>query len=198
MSCYSWAPALCARVAAQLKAKFALTSMGGVKYLLGIEITLDGVPKTSCLASVLTSKNSSRNLFSRILMGAGHRKLQLSHEQWSKQTDIPYRKLVGQLQYLVSGSRPDIAHAVRHLGKFLSCYTEQHYREVERVLRYLLQTRDYALHLDIVHGDNVDILVFTDSDYANDPDDVKLVSDDITFLDGNVIAYGSRKQGINA
>ncbi|KAE9347949.1 hypothetical protein PF008_g7577 [Phytophthora fragariae] len=52
--------------------------------------------------------------------------------------------------------------------------------------------------MDVIPGNNVSIAVFTDSDYANDPDDSKSLSGYITFLDGNVISYSSRKQGINA
>ncbi|KAE9017120.1 hypothetical protein PR003_g23404 [Phytophthora rubi] len=36
--------------------------------------------------------------------------------------DVDYQCIVGSLQYLVSCSRPDIASAVRTLGKFLTCY----------------------------------------------------------------------------
>ncbi|KAE9094861.1 hypothetical protein PF007_g17611 [Phytophthora fragariae] len=194
-------PDLCDQVALQLEAKFTLTSMGEVKYLLGIEITIDRLHNRVVY--------SQRSHIDKLLKKFG---LSNSYGCWTPQAtsesrakqhpadvaDMPYRELVGGLQYLVSGSRPDIAHAVRHLGKFLSCFTETHYREGQRVLRYLLQTRDYALHMDVVPGNNVAISVFTDSDYANDPDDSKSVCGYVTFLDGNVISYGSRKQGINA
>jgi hypothetical protein len=53
------------------------------------------------------------------------------------------------------------------------------------------------MHMDVIPGDDVCIPVFTDSDYANDPADAKSVSGNVTYLDGNVISYGSRKQGIN-
>ena len=37
------------------------------------------------------------------------------------QQKYQYRELVGCLQYLVRGTRPDIANAVRELSRFLSC-----------------------------------------------------------------------------
>ncbi|KAE8906206.1 hypothetical protein PF005_g21427 [Phytophthora fragariae] len=52
--------------------------------------------------------------------------------------------------------------------------------------------------MDVVLREKVEVVVYTDSDYANDPDDAKSISGYITYLDGNVISYGSRKQGINA
>jgi hypothetical protein len=59
--------------------------------------------------------------------------------------DADYQCIVGSLQYLVSCSRPDISSAVRTLGKFLTCYTKEHFVLAKRVLRYLQGTRDYGL-----------------------------------------------------
>ncbi|RAW25625.1 hypothetical protein PC110_g17962 [Phytophthora cactorum] len=194
--------ALCSQVAAQLESKFTLTSMGEVRYLLGIEITLDGVHNRIVYSQrshidKLLKKFNLENSYGCWTPQATS-EFRAKPKPFPKDAAVPYRELVGGLQYLVSGSRPDIAHAVQHLGKFLSCYTEAHYREAERVQRYLHQTRDYALHMNVIPGKDVDISVFTDSDYANDPDDAKSISGYVTFLDGNVISYGSRKQGINA
>ncbi|KAG3156920.1 hypothetical protein PC128_g21768 [Phytophthora cactorum] len=52
--------------------------------------------------------------------------------------------------------------------------------------------------MDVVPGEAVEVVVDTDSDYANDPDDAKSISGYITFMDGNDISCGSRKQDINA
>lgn len=76
----------------------------------------------------------------------------------------PYCELVGALQYLVSGSRPDIAHVVRKLGEHLSAFTIEHYDQGKRVLRYLKFTRDYGLVMRVKDGNEVDLLVYTDAD----------------------------------
>ncbi|KAG3142691.1 hypothetical protein PC116_g21492 [Phytophthora cactorum] len=47
---------------------------------------------------------------------------------------LPYRELVAALQYLVNTSRPDIAHATRHLGKFLATNNHTHYAQAKRML----------------------------------------------------------------
>lgn len=41
--------------------------------------------------------------------------------------DIDYQSIVSSLQYLVSCSRPDIVNAVRTLGKYLNCYTNERF-----------------------------------------------------------------------
>ncbi|OWZ14451.1 Integrase, catalytic core protein [Phytophthora megakarya] len=111
---------------------------------------------------------------------------------------LSYRELVGALGYLVSGTRPDIAHAVRHLGKYLANFDVTHYELARYVLRYLTATADYKLVKDVREGKAVPLLLYTDADYANDPDDRKSISGYVTMIDGNVISYASRKQGLNA
>ncbi|OWZ14254.1 polyprotein [Phytophthora megakarya] len=111
---------------------------------------------------------------------------------------LPYRELVGPLQYLVSASRPDIAHAVRNLGKYLSNYTFEHPFMAKRVLRYLAHTVDYGLVNDVGGSTRVTLTCFTGADYANDDADRKNISGYVTMLNGNVVSYVSRKQKINA
>lgn len=89
---------------------------------------------------------------------------------------------------------------MRHLGKFLANFTPSHDADAKQVLRYLLQPEECALHMSGLPGDDVCTCItsFTDSDYADDPDDTKPVSGYVMYLDGNVISFGSRKQGTNA
>ncbi|KAE8969750.1 hypothetical protein PR001_g27405 [Phytophthora rubi] len=195
-------PELCYKVATQLKSAFTLTSMGEVKYLLGIEINIDRTHdkivycQRAYIDKILKTFNMQDAYGCWTPQSTSESKANL--KPLAPDTKLPYREIVGSLQYLVSGSRPDIAHAVRHRGKYLSCFEHKHFREAQRVLRYLKQTRDHGLHMDVVLGEKVEVTVYTDSDYANDPDDAKSISGYITYLDGNVISYGSRKQGINA
>lgn len=106
---------------------------------------------------------------------------------------LPYRELVGALQYLASASRPDIAHATRHLGKFLANYDHTHYAQAKRVIRYLKATCDYGLVMTVEQGDGVHISCYSDADYANDPEDRRIISGYVTMLDGNVVSYASKK-----
>ena len=60
-------------------------------------------------------------------------------------SNIPYRELVGYLQYLVTCTRPDIANAVRILGRHTDAYTAETYSRDKRVLLYLKGTRTFGL-----------------------------------------------------
>ncbi|KAE8911626.1 hypothetical protein PF003_g4602 [Phytophthora fragariae] len=191
---------LCAKVAASLQETFELTTMGNVKYLLGVEILINR-PRREV---VYCQRQYVHELLKRFHMencnGCA------TPEAVSESTAVvpatsdymPYRELVGALQYLVGASRPDIAHATRHLGKYLACYDHTHYAQAKRVLRYLKATSEFGLLMNVTTGDEVRVAAYSDADYANDPVDRRSVSGYVTTLDGNVVSYASRKQEINA
>ncbi|KAE9016164.1 hypothetical protein PR001_g7958 [Phytophthora rubi] len=191
---------LCRSVAQQLAEEFELTALGPVKYLLGVEILIDPLRKEV----VYCQRQHVKDILKRFNMescngcatpeGTTPQQLRAPMDK----SYLPYRELVGALQYLVSASRPDIAHGVRNLGKYLSNYTYEHYFMAKRVLRYLASTVDYGLVNTIGTGSRVTVACFTDADYANDVDDRKSISGYVTMLDGNVVSYASRKQEINA
>ncbi|KAE9069994.1 hypothetical protein PF007_g27102 [Phytophthora fragariae] len=118
----------------------------------------------------------------------------------SEPSDLPYREIVGAFQYLVSGSRPDIAHVVRRLGQYMACFGAVHYAQAKRVLRYLQTTKHFGLSM-VTGSNHVDLLrveAYSDADYANDKEDRQSVSGYVTMVNGSVVSYGSRKQGLNA
>lgn len=83
----------------------------------------------------------------------------------------PYRELVEALGYLVSGMRPDLAHAVRNLSKYLACFDHRHFALGKYVLRYLMAMTDFGLVRDIGEGSTVNLLLYTYAHFANDPVD---------------------------
>ncbi|KAE8878305.1 hypothetical protein PF006_g27964 [Phytophthora fragariae] len=186
---------LCAKVAASLQETFELTTMGNVKYLLGVEILINR-PRREI---VFCQRQYVHEVLKRFHMencnGCA------TPEAVSESTAVvpatsnylPYRELVGALQYLEGASRPDMAHATRHLGKYLACYDHTHYAQAKRVLRYLKATSDFGLLMNVMTGDEVRVAAYSDADYANDPVDRRSVSGYVTTLDGNVVSYASRK-----
>jgi hypothetical protein len=116
----------------------------------------------------------------------------------SKQTEedinLPYRSLVGALQYLVSATRPDIAFAVRFLSSHNHDYTKAHWKMAKRVLKYLKGT----LTLGLQYGGNVSAtpVAYSDADFANDKEDSKSISGSIVMLGGAAITYMSKKQSL--
>ena len=105
-----------------------------------------------------------------------------------------YRGVVGSLQYLVRGTRPDIANAVRELSRFLSCYNRTHWDAARRVLKYLKGTSTYGLLLD---GNTSDVTyeVYTDARFACLPTERKSVSGYVIKMAETSVSWCSSKQG---
>ena len=105
---------------------------------------------------------------------------------------------VGQVMYLIKHSRPDLMSVVRELSKVLGKATEAAYKELLRCIKFVLCTKNKGLKID--PAEPVDgvwkLEVFSDSDWAGDPDDRKSVGCYIIFLNGAPIAWRARKQKV--
>ncbi|GMF51860.1 unnamed protein product [Phytophthora fragariaefolia] len=110
--------------------------------------------------------------------------------------DVDYRSIVGSLQYLVSCSRPDIANAVRTLGKFLNCYTKEHFVLAKRVLRYLQGTREYGLVWYKPESPGLQLIAYAGANLGSEKDDRRSITGFVLQLNGCTFAYKSKKQSI--
>lgn len=108
-------------------------------------------------------------------------------------TKLPYKELLGSLMYIMMGTRPDICFSVGYFGRFQDCATDEHFKHLLRVLKYLKTTIDYKLCFE--HSNNV-FEGFADSDFANDAIDRKSVSGCCFKLFNNLISWTSKKQSI--
>jgi len=84
-----------------------------------------------------------------------------------------YRSGVGMLLYLVKHSRPDISNSVRELTKVLDGATQAHWKAMVRVIKYVLDTKMYALKLQPREGKLPGISYlegFSDSEFAGGRD----------------------------
>ena len=77
-----------------------------------------------------------------------------------------YRTGVGMLLYLVKYSRPDISNAVQELSKGMKEPTPNAFKELKRVLKFVLDTRNKGLKMEPKYEDEVnwEMTVYTDSD----------------------------------
>jgi hypothetical protein len=82
---------------------------------------------------------------------------------------VPYRNAVGSLLFVAMGTRPDIANAVREVGRFVSNPRWPHWLAVQRIFRYLQGTKDLGLHYRR-HEEQLQLVGYADSDWANNVD----------------------------
>ncbi|CAI7735903.1 unnamed protein product [Closterium sp. NIES-53] len=78
-----------------------------------------------------------------------------------------YRQKVGSLQFASTTTRPDIAFACSKLGSGLTVRSDNHWREVDRFLHYLCDTRDIALEFG-GGSKSLCLVGYGDADYAGD------------------------------
>jgi hypothetical protein len=104
---------------------------------------------------------------------------------------VPYRQAIGSLQYLVQGTRPDIAFAVSKLGQYSSNPEMKHWNALKHVLRYLQSTADFELKIEI---GEVRIDAFCDADWASCIDERKSQTGYLVRVGNSPVIWKSYKQ----
>jgi hypothetical protein len=109
---------------------------------------------------------------------------------------IRYMSAIGSLLYVSLGTRPDIAHAVNEVSKFMQNPCQEHWIAVKRIMRYLNGTINKCL---VFKNNNTDIKslnieAYCDADWAGDKDDRKSTTGVVIKLNGNTISWLTRKQ----
>eukprot|EP00253_Pinus_taeda_P013698 PITA_13698 len=114
-----------------------------------------------------------------------------AQEEEEDMSHVPYASAVGNLMYAMVCTRPDIAHAVGVLSRFMSKQGKQHWTTVKLVFRYLHGTSDYGLCYQGRPGlDKVlDICGFVDADWAGDLDQRRSTSGYVFNLFGGVVSW---------
>ena len=111
----------------------------------------------------------------------------LSIEDQSK-----YRSGVGMLLYLVKHSRPDISNAVRELSKVADGATQDHWKALLRVIKYVLSTETHGLKIKPSVKETFYMEGISDSEYAGDKDSRISVYGYILYFCGAPIAWKSK------
>ncbi|RVX05968.1 Retrovirus-related Pol polyprotein from transposon TNT 1-94 [Vitis vinifera] len=105
---------------------------------------------------------------------------------------IPYASAVGSLMYAQVCTRPDIAYIVGMLDRYLSNPGMDHWRAAKRVMRYLQRTKEYMLTYRRL--DQLELIGYSDSDFAGCQDNRRSTSGYIYLLAGGAISWRSAKQ----
>jgi hypothetical protein len=89
-----------------------------------------------------------------------------------------YHSVVGSLLHLTKHSRPDISNAVRELSKCTDGAAPPAYKEMKRLVKFVINTSDYGLKVKPSYskGDKWKITVFMDSDWVGDKNNRHSVS----------------------
>ncbi|GJZ06969.1 retrovirus-related pol polyprotein from transposon TNT 1-94 [Tanacetum coccineum] len=114
-----------------------------------------------------------------------------SKKNIEKMDRVPYALAVGSLMYAMVCTRPDLAHAVGVVSRFLSNPGKKHWEAVKWIFRYLRGTSK----LGITFGNGKPMLVgYTDSDLAGNKDNMKSTSGYLMTFAGGAVSWQSRLQ----
>ncbi|XP_055824279.1 uncharacterized mitochondrial protein AtMg00810-like [Solanum dulcamara] len=102
-----------------------------------------------------------------------------------------YRSLAGALQYLTF-TRPDISYAMQQVCLHMHAPTNEHMRDLKRIIRYLQGTLTHSLHL---YKYSVNRLIsYTNADWGGCPNTHYFTSGYCIFLGDNLVSWSSKRQ----
>ncbi|QRV82277.1 Pol polyprotein/retrotransposon [Ceratobasidium sp. AG-Ba] len=191
----------------RLSGMFDIKDLGAADQILGMEVTRDRTAKTL----KLTQRKFLRSLLEEhgmldcrpmdTPMLANALKTLPSHEEAldDKATefmrDKNYRRLLGCLNWLAQGTRPDIAYSVSRLGQAQSNPHPAHWNALKHILRYLSRTLDMGLVYSGAKS-GLKAHMYTDSSFADCPFTRKSHSGFVTIMAGAAVSHSSKKQGL--
>ena len=189
-----------------LTKNFEMKDLGDASFVLGIQILRDrsrgilGLSQKSYIEKVL-GRFGMKNCASGDTPIAKGDKFSLSQCPKNKleikeMENIPYASAIGSLMYAQVCTRPDIAFIVGVLGRYLSNPGVDHWKAAKRVMRYLKRTKDYMLTYR--RSDRLEIIGYTDSDFAGCQDSKRSTSGYVYMLAGGAISWRSAKQTLIA
>ena len=159
----------------QMRSIWTISDLGTVHLVVGIAIEWKRETK-QVLLSQTALIDKIINVFGQataapvsIPMDPGLKLQWIDHSSLPRQDQadlvkIPYRSLIGCLLYPTIGTRPDISYAIQQLSQYLDNYSYVHWHAAIQVVWYLKGTLKLKLCLG---GDNISLLGFTNSDWAN-------------------------------
>ncbi|XP_058762530.1 secreted RxLR effector protein 161-like [Vicia villosa] len=106
-----------------------------------------------------------------------------------------YASIIGSLRYATDCTRPDIAYVVGLLCRFTSRPSNEHWRAIERVMRYLKKTKNLGLHY---HRFPAVLEGYSDADWNTLSDDSKATNGYVFNIAVGAVTWKSKKQTILA
>jgi hypothetical protein len=142
-------------VKSQLSSKFDMKDLSAANFILGMEIKRDRASmklwlnQRKYVETILQRFNihGSKPVKVPILIGVNLSADQCpkTQEEEEDMSHVLYASAVGSLMYAMVYTRPDIAHAVGVLSRYMSKPGKDHLTAVKRVFRCLRGTTNYGL-----------------------------------------------------
>ncbi|SGY38360.1 BQ5605_C003g02007 [Microbotryum silenes-dioicae] len=185
------------RVLDQLDTLYGVKRLGPAEWVLGVQVVRhdDGgisLLQRQYLLDVLARFNMSDCNPCKSPMEAN---LQLSPEPDTDSADNAiYRSMIGSLMYAVVATRPDLAHSVGYLSRFVGKAGNTHLEAAKRVLRYIKGSLDLGIHYTRTSAPLLGYEGYSDSDWGSDIQTSRSTMGYLFKLAGGAISWSSRLQ----
>ncbi|KAG5561088.1 hypothetical protein RHGRI_004190 [Rhododendron griersonianum] len=184
---------LCKDFAKCMQGKFEMSMMGELTYFLGLQIkqSTDGIfiNQFKYIKDLLKKFDMEKAKPMGTPMSTSTK---LNKDEMGKPFDEKkYRGMIGSLLYLTA-SRPDIMFSVCLCARFQSSPKESHYLAVKRIFKYLIGTPNLGLWYP--KGTSIDLIGYSDADFAGCAIDRKSTSGTCQFLGDSLVSWFSKKQ----
>eukprot|EP00253_Pinus_taeda_P028155 PITA_28155 len=189
----------------KLANSFAMKDLGDAKQILGMKITRD---KQNCKLTLSQNEYIQKvlkifNMHNAKLVStpfASHLKLSKevcprTQEDMDYMSKVPYASAVESLMYAMVCTRPNIAHAVGVVRRYMNNPGKEHWMVVKWILRYLKGTTNQALCFG---GLNIYLQGYVDIDMAGDKDNRWSITRYVFTVGGTTISWVSKIQSVVA
>ncbi|KAJ9530089.1 hypothetical protein QJQ45_023364, partial [Haematococcus lacustris] len=173
----------------RLAAVFDIHQLGPVEQFLGMRISRDRAARQLVLsqeqyALSVVDRYGLADSKPRAVPLSTAEQLQREGVQQQSEGGHSFAEVIGSLQHLAVVSRPDIAHAVGVLAKFMSAPSKEHWRVLRGVLRYVADTAAMGL----MYGASAGLVGFCDADFACDTDTRRSTTGHVFMLHGGAVS----------
>ena len=179
-----------------MKIQHNLTDYLGCEFHMNKVKTRGWLGRPSLIKS-LEQKFGERAMKERLSLTPGTprftaRRLENPEGKVSPKEHETYRSGVGELLYLTKHSRPDMCNPVRELSKTMDARAPVHLKEMYKLIRFVLSTKDYGLKFELRKDVKKWALkALSDSDFASDKETRISIFGYIIYFCGIPIAWRS-------
>jgi hypothetical protein len=180
----------------KLANSFSIKDLGAAKKILGIRITRDGKNhKLTLSQGEYTEKVLERFRIQNAKLVSTHLAIHFkltkemcpkTQEEIEYMSRVPYSSAVGSLMYAMVCTRPDIAHAVGVVSRYMNNPGKEHWEAVKWILRYLRGTTTHALCFG---GSDTFLQGYVDSNMAGDKDSRRSTTGYVFTIGGTIVSW---------
>ncbi|KAL2395076.1 Retrovirus-related Pol polyprotein from transposon TNT 1-94 [Exophiala dermatitidis] len=179
--------------------QFKCKDLGMAKYLLGLEIT-----QTDSAITISQHAYAYRVLERFHMESCNARQTPLDPTYLQKTTDDDdladvkkYQQIMGSINFLVVGTRVDLAFPVAMLSTFNSRPNTTHMAAAHQLLRFLKGTLDMKLTFNrqpSTSHEKSQLKMFSDASFANDPETARSYSGFVLLFAGSPVCWNAKRQ----